>query len=884
MTYGTQRLEATAVLFAILAIAVQAQDTIGPWRKTDLLAATPKHYPSDQFNVPGVKSIMYEGLTYKGKTTRFYGYYRTPEGAAPASGWPAVVLVHGGGGTAGAGWVEEWAKHGYAAISMDLEGHLPKPGVPHNKRPGHPWSGPARAGNFEEGKINKGLPVEEHWFYHAIGGVVRAHSLLRSFPEIDKDRIGIEGDSWGGVLTSVAVGVDSRFKFGITHTGCGFLHEGDSYLGKSFQRRSPEKLKESLALYEASTYLPNVEFPMLWTCSPTDLHFPLDCTQKSALATKGPSHLWVKVGWGHARRPEKEPYVFADSVVRRSQPLPQRGELVQDGKTWSATFTSPFALQKAELCYTTDTGVSHKRKWHAIPARLDAGRASAELPEGTTVFFFNVTDADGRMASSLSRELKNAKPAKPKPRKPNVIVIMADDLGYGDVSCYGATEISTPHIDRLAKEGLRFTSGYCSASTCTPTRFSFLTGKYAFRQKGAGIAPPNATALIQPGTVTLPSILKQAGYATAVIGKWHLGLGKKPAPNWNGELKPGPLEIGFDRCFLLPTTNDRVPCVYVEDHRVRNLDPEDPLWVSHRNIDKQPTGKTHRKTLKMDWHRGHNGTIHNGISRIGFFGGGHKARFRDEDLADAWVTESVKWIKKQQSSPFFLFFSSHDIHVPRMPHERFQGKTSLGYRGDAIVELDWCVGELLETLERLKLTENTLVVFCSDNGPRLNDGYKDGAVEKNGEHKPAGPYKGGKYTVYEGGTRTPFITRWPGTIKPGVSDEMVCTIDLAASLGALVGQDLADSACPDSFDVLPALLGKPSAKGRGHLLQQGNNSSKLALRTGNWKLLRQGKRYELYDLDKDPGEGSNLYKTAVEIAARLKTQMEKLESNGRSRP
>lgn len=475
-------------------------------------------------------------------------------------------------------------------------------------------------------------------------------------------------------------------------------------------------------------------------------------------------------------------------------------------------------------------------------------------------------------------------------RKPNIIVIMADDLGYGDVGCYGAKpeHVTTPNLDRLAKEGVRFTSGYCSASTCTPTRFSFLTGTYAFRQEGAGIAPPNATALIQPGTETLASILQRAGYATAVIGKWHLGLGKKPKPDWNGELKPGPLEIGFDRCFLLPTTNDRVPCVYVDDHRVRNLDPADPLWVDHRNLDNQPTGITHRETLKMDWQRHHNSTIHNGISRVGFFGGGHSARFRDEDLADAWVDESVKWIEAQQANPFFLFFSSHDIHVPRMPHERFQGKTSLGYRGDAIVELDWSVGQLLDTLERLKLTENTLVIFCSDNGPKLMDGYKDGAVEKNGTHTPAGPYRGGKYEVYEGGTRTPFITWWPGTIPPGVSDEMVCTVDLAASLGTLVGQELAESACLDSFNVLPALLGEAGAKGREHLLQQGNTAGKLALRTGNWKLRRlqrEGKEhYELFDLAEDPGESQNLFASHAEIAARLKTQMQALERNGRSRP
>ena len=417
---------------------------------------------------------------------------------------------------------------------------------------------------------------------------------------------------------------------------------------------------------------------------------------------------------------------------------------------------------------------------------------------------------------------------------------MADDLGYGDLSCYGATTFQTPNIDRLAAEGQRFTSGYCSASTCTPTRFSLLTGVYAFRQKGTGIAPPAAPAIIQPGTPTLPGLLKSAGYRTAVIGKWHLGLGD-PEPDWNGELKPGPLEIGFDHCFLLPTTNDRVPQVYVQDHRVLNLDPKDPLWVgSQKPSEDHPTGLTHRHTLKMDWSHGHNQTIHNGISRIGFYTGGTAARFRDEDLADAWVRRSNAWIEQHQKQPFFLFFAAHDIHVPRMPHERFQGTTPHGLRGDSIAQFDWCVGELMKTLDRLGLTQRTLIVLCSDNGPVLDDGYVDGAVEKLGAHQPAGPFSGGKYSVLEGGTRTPFITRWPSIIPPGVSDQIVCTIDLPASLAALAGVALPEKACRDSENLLDALLGRPQAQGRAHLLQQDNGvSGNYGLRAGPWKLVRQ---------------------------------------------
>ena len=488
----------------------------------------------------------------------------------------------------------------------------------------------------------------------------------------------------------------------------------------------------------------------------------------------------------------------------------------------------------------------------------------------------------------------SCRPASAPAPLPNVIVIMVDDLGYGDVSCYGATAVHTPNIDRLAAEGMRFTNGYAPAATCTPTRFAFLTGQYAWRQEGTGIAPPNATAIIQPGTVTLPTIMYQAGYATGIVGKWHLGLGERPAPDWNGELKPGPLEIGFDYCFLMPTTGDRVPCVYVENHRVVNLDPNDPITVTNQNTDGQPTGKTHRDTLKMDWSHGHNSSIINGISRIGFMTGGHAARWRDEDMADVFTKKAVDFIELHAGESFFLFFSTHDIHVPRMPHERFQGKTELGFRGDAIVETDWCVGQLLETLDRLELTQNTMVIFCSDNGPVLDDGYKDGAIEKLGDHKQAGPFRGGKYSIYEGGTRTPFITRWPGTIVPGISTEIVCVIDIAASMAALVGQTLTGDACPDSFDLLPALLGKPGAKGRDHLVEQGRG---LALRVGDWKFLQHPNdkpvqsltyekgpgQFELYNLAEDPAETTNLIDLYPDRAEQMKKRLEEIQTSGRTR-
>ena len=470
-------------------------------------------------------------------------------------------------------------------------------------------------------------------------------------------------------------------------------------------------------------------------------------------------------------------------------------------------------------------------------------------------------------------------------RPPNVVVILADDLGWGDISCQGG-RVSTPAIDRLAREGRRFTSGYCSASTCTPTRYSLLTGEYAFRRPGTGIAPPNAAAIIQPGTPTLAGVLREAGYATAVVGKWHLGLGPPGrGPDWNGRLAPGPLEVGFDHCFILPTTNDRVPQVIVAGYRVRNLDPADPLWVG----DKMPSadhvnGVDHRDRLKLDWSHGHNGTIHNGIGRIGFSTGGEAARFRDEDLADTWVAESVRWITAHRESspakPFFLLLASHDIHVPRVPHERFAGVSGLGPRGDCIVEFDWSVGAIVGAVEKLGIANDTLVIVCSDNGPVLDDGYKDEAVEKLGDHRPAGPFRGGKYSVFEGGTRTPFIAWGPGRIAPGVSDEIVCTIDLPRTLATLAGRPPAVGTFPDSEDVLGALLGRPDAQGRDSLVQQDNGTSgRFGYRSETWKLVREpaGKRGDrprahrdrLYDLASDPGESTDVSARFPEVAARL---------------
>lgn len=468
-------------------------------------------------------------------------------------------------------------------------------------------------------------------------------------------------------------------------------------------------------------------------------------------------------------------------------------------------------------------------------------------------------------------------------KKPNIVLIYADDIGYGDLGCYGATSVKTPNVDRLAKEGIKFTSGYASSATCTPSRYSMLTGQYAWRKKGTGVLRGDAPMIISTKQTTLPSVLKRAGYTTGVVGKWHLGLGDGKI-DWNKDIKPGPLEIGFDYSFLMPATGDRVPCVYMEGHKVINLDQSDPITVSYKgNIENLPTGKTHRDELKMDWDRGHNGSIVNGISRIGHMSGGKSALWTDEDMADVFVEKGKSFIETNKDKPFFLYFSTHDIHVPRVPHSRFVGKTTMGPRGDAIAQFDWCVGQIIDKLAEHGLTENTLVILASDNGPVLNDGYKDQAVEKVGDHKAAGPWRGGKYSFYEGGTRTPFIVRWPGKVKPGVSDAMVSQVDLIGSFAAFTGQTLADTEAPDSFNVMDALLGK-SKTGREYIIEHARG---MAVRTKDWKYIEPGgkkPKTQLYHLINDKGEAKEVSKQQPDKLNEMKQLLAKVRDTARSRP
>ncbi len=466
---------------------------------------------------------------------------------------------------------------------------------------------------------------------------------------------------------------------------------------------------------------------------------------------------------------------------------------------------------------------------------------------------------------------------------PNIIVIYADDIGYGDLGCYGGTGAKTPHVDRLAREGRRFTSGYCSSATCTPSRYSMLTGEYAFRRKGTGVLPGDAALIVEPGRATLPRLMRDAGLRTGVVGKWHLGIGSETgSQNWNGELSPGPFDVGFDESFILAATGDRVPCVYLENQKVFGLDPADPISVSYKApFPGEPNGVDQRNSLTLDWSHGHNMAVVNGVGRIGYMKGGKAALWKDEDMADVFTRRAVDFIARHKERPFFLYFSTHDIHVPRVPHPRFVGKSAMGPRGDALVQFDWCVGEVLRTLDDLGLAENTLVIVSSDNGPVLDDGYKDQAVEALGDHKPAGPLKGGKYSLNEGGTRVPFLARWPGKVKPGESPAMICQVDLCATLGKLVGAKSDPAVSPDSRDLSPALLGETEV-GRDHIIEHANG---LAIRSGRWKLIpgtpgaaKNPQPTQLYDLDTDLGETTNISDRHPEIVVQLKGTLERIRS------
>ena len=462
---------------------------------------------------------------------------------------------------------------------------------------------------------------------------------------------------------------------------------------------------------------------------------------------------------------------------------------------------------------------------------------------------------------------------------PNVVVILADDVGWGDAACCGGTKLKTPNIDRLATAGLRFVDAHASAAVCTPTRYALLTGQYSWRRDAVGlnkgVAAGDSPLLIPVGMTTLPGIFKQAGYRTGAVGKWHLGFGTSK-PDFNQDLTPGPLEVGFGEFFGFPATNDRMPTVYVRDHRVVGLDPTDPIRVSY-----QAPGNAGSGLSKFA--AGHN--------RIGWMSGGKAAFWKDEEIADTFTREAVQFIERHHAAPFFLYFAPHDVHAPTIPGTRFVGTSGLGSRADMLYELDWSVGEILKTLDRLELANQTMVIFTSDNGAYVMD---------ESGHQPNGPWRGKKSQLWEGGHRVPFIVRWPGHVVPGVSKDLVSLVDLSATAAAIVGAKLPPNAAPDSFNLLPTMLGKAPAAPRDHLILMSGKGD-LAIRQGQWKYIpdlatangweaaakknpNAPARPGLFDLATDPGETTNLHQQQPAISQRLADMLDRARSSPSTRP
>ncbi len=488
-----------------------------------------------------------------------------------------------------------------------------------------------------------------------------------------------------------------------------------------------------------------------------------------------------------------------------------------------------------------------------------------------------------------------------KPKQPNIVIILADDVGYGDLSAYGATTIKTPNVERLAASGVRFMNAHATASTSTPSRYSLLTGQYAFRRNDTHVATGDAPSIIKPEQANVANMLKKAGYTTAAVGKWHLGLGADRNQAWNEYVAPGPKELGFDYSYIMAATGDRVPCVYMENQRIVSLDPSDPVEVSYKTpFEGEPLGRNHPELLtNLHPSVGHDQAIVNGISRIGYMKGGKSALWTDEFIADSITSKAVAFIERSKDKPFFLYFGTNDIHVPRWPHPQFVGKSGMGPRGDAILQFDWSVGQVLDALERNGLTKNTIVILTSDNGPVVDDGYKDQAVELLGNHKPWGPLRGGKYSSFDAGTRVPFIVSWPGggVAKGKDSPALISQVDTYATFAALTGQKITGDDASDSFNQLKAWLGK-DAKGREYAMEQGVPA--LSVIEGDWKYIvpSQGAAYwsdtriesgsspdpQLYNLAEDIGERNNVAAEHPDKVEKLAALIEKVKATPKTRP
>ncbi len=477
--------------------------------------------------------------------------------------------------------------------------------------------------------------------------------------------------------------------------------------------------------------------------------------------------------------------------------------------------------------------------------------------------------------------------------KPNIVFILADDLGYGDLGCYGATKVETPNLDRLAKEGRRFTDAHTASAVCSPSRYGLLTGRYPLRRNFWGPIPTDEPLTIDPRRLTVGKLMKEAGYATACIGKWHLGFGNKRPLDYNNDLKPGPLELGFDYYFGVPLVNSGPPFVFVENYRVVGLDPSDPFVYGKKSVTKEYPEK-------------------GGYGRIGGADAAHRL-YIDELVGTTLKEKSVAWLEKQKDDqPFFLYLATTNIHHPFTPAPRFVGTSDCGLYGDFIHELDWIVGEVLATLDEMNVVDRTLVIFTSDNGGMFNvTGQKGWSAG----HRMNGDLLGFKFGAWEGGHRVPFIARWPDRIPAATtSDQLISQVDLLATLAGIIGRPLEVDEGQDSIDQLANLTGTPTDPVRNTILISPNQKTHLTFRKENWLYIPaqdsggfQGTKpgshtfagastlpftgrtnsdviggivrhdappAQLYDLQKDPTQTANLYSKMPELVKELETELQ----------
>jgi len=502
--------------------------------------------------------------------------------------------------------------------------------------------------------------------------------------------------------------------------------------------------------------------------------------------------------------------------------------------------------------------------------------------------------------ATVSFAPRTAVAKSPPERLPNIFLILADDLGYGDVSCYNdRAKVATPHIDRLARDGLRFTDAHSPATVCTPSRYSIMTGRMAFRiPSGAVFEGVGGPSLINPGRLTLPAMLRSKGYTTACIGKWHIGLtfsDKEGQPirergvagvqrvDFSRPIVGGPIAHGFDQFFgtaCCPGTDYLY--AFIEQDRV----PVPPTqMLDHKKLPRHPYANDCRPGMIAD-------------------------NYPMEELDLVFLNKSREFleahVRQTPEKPFFLYHAAAAVHLPSFAAKQFQGQTKAGPHGDFIHELDAIVGELTRTLEKLNVADNTVFIFTSDNGPETTSVIH---MRADFDHDGARPWRGVKRDDWEGGHRVPLVVRWPGKVKPGTtSSQLTSLTDLFATVAAITGFDLPNNAAEDSFNLLPTWLGQDHAPIRPYLLQQAARDSYLSIRRGHWKYLDHqgsgGNRYEndpglkpfiipdpvanaigqLYDLENDPGETKNLYSERADIAQELKTLLDQSKAAGRSRP